>query len=139
VSARRLFVRLHLWLGLTLGLVWALQGLTGAALVFHRELDRWGVEATAGPMAPVGRLIAAAEAHAGAPIKMLSVADAQGGVLLAAYEGADGRERTARLDAATARVLDDRAGHAGWRWVYALHEELLLHDRGATLIGVSGL
>lgn len=136
---RRLLVRLHLWLGLTLGLVWALQGLTGAALVFHRELDRWGVNAAAGPMAPVGKLIAAAEAQAGAPVRMLSVADAQGGILLASYENADGRERTIRLDGASARVLDDRAADAGWRWVYALHEELLLHDRGATLIGVSGL
>lgn len=139
MTARRLLVRLHLWLGLTLGAVWALQGLTGAALVFHRELDRWGVEAAAGPMAPMDRLVAAAEARAGAPIRMLGVADARGGVLNAAYRDADGRDRTVRLEAATARVLDDRAGDTGWRWVYLLHEELLLHDRGALLIGLSGL
>lgn len=139
MTLRRLLVRLHLWLGLTLGAVWALQGLTGAALVFHRELDRWGVEASSGPMAPMDRLVAAAERAVGVPIRMLSVADARGGVLLASYEGAGGRERVMRLDAGAARVLDDRSGEAGWRWVYMLHEELLLHDRGATLIGVSGL
>jgi uncharacterized iron-regulated membrane protein len=139
VSLRRLLVRLHLWLGLTLGAVWALQGLTGAALVFHREMDRWGVEAASGPMAPVDRLIAAAERRAGGAIRMLGVADARGDVLNATYADGDGRDRTIRLEAATARVLDDRAGDAGWRRVYMLHEELLLHNRGATLIGLSGL
>ncbi|CAA9536468.1 MAG: hypothetical protein AVDCRST_MAG91-3426, partial [uncultured Sphingomonadaceae bacterium] len=35
---RRVLVQLHLWLGLVVGGVWALQGLTGAMLVFHREV-----------------------------------------------------------------------------------------------------
>ncbi len=139
MTARRFLARVHLWLGLTLGLAWALQGLTGAALVFHREIERWGVEAASGPMAPMDRLVAAAEARAGEPIRMLGVADARGDVLLAGYRTVDGRDRTARLDAATARVIDDRSGDEGWRWVYMLHEELLLHERGAALIGLSGL
>jgi uncharacterized iron-regulated membrane protein len=70
---------------------------------------------------------------------MLSVADAEGGVVNAAYADSEGRDRTIRLETATARVIDDRAGDAGWRWVYMLHEELLLHDRGAMLVGLSGL
>ena len=38
---RKALFQLHLWLGLVVGLAWALQGLTGASLVFHREMDRW--------------------------------------------------------------------------------------------------
>jgi uncharacterized iron-regulated membrane protein len=131
---RRALVRLHLWLGLTIGLLWALQGLTGAALVFHRELDRWGVVGGAGPMAPVGALLAAAERAGGEPVTMLSVADARGGVLTASVG-----EQAVRIEAATARVIDVRDAHGGWRWLYELHEELLLHDRGKTLIGASGI
>lgn len=39
-SEKRLYRNCHLWLGLILGGIWALQGLTGALLVFHREADR---------------------------------------------------------------------------------------------------
>ena len=139
MTTRHFLVRLHLWFGLTLGLVWAVQGLTGAALVFHRELDRWGVKITSGPMAPVDRLIAAAERQAGTPVRMLSVADSKGGILQASYKDAHGYDRNVRLDAASARVVDDRSGASGWRWVYNLHEELLLGDRASTLVGLTGL
>lgn len=138
-AGRRLLAQAHLWLGLTLGLVWALQGLTGAALVFHRELDRLGVAAASGPMAPIDLILANAERASGAKAGMLNVADARGDMLAASYRRQDGREGVIRLEAATGRVIDDRAAGTGWRWAYELHEELLLHDRGKTLVGVSGL
>lgn len=136
---RRLVAQVHLWLGLILGLVWAVQGLTGAALVFHREFDRLGVEAAAGPTASVDLILANAEQAAGSPVRMLNVADARGDVLTATYARPDGREGVLRIEAAMGRVIDDREAGTGWRWVYELHEELLLHDRGKTLVGASGL
>ena len=75
---RRLAIKLHLWLGLTVGLLWALQGLTGAGLVFHRELDRWAHPeraGSAGPMASMDRLVAAATDAGGAAPKRISVVD----------------------------------------------------------------
>lgn len=39
--ARAVWLALHKWLGLTLGLWLAIVGLTGAMLVFHKELDVW--------------------------------------------------------------------------------------------------
>jgi len=36
---RKLWLKAHLWLGLGLGLVWALIGLTGSVLVFWQEID----------------------------------------------------------------------------------------------------
>jgi uncharacterized iron-regulated membrane protein len=38
-SGRVILRRIHLWLGLSLGLVFALAGLTGSALVFYPEID----------------------------------------------------------------------------------------------------
>lgn len=38
---RQRWLQVHLWLGLTLGLVFVLFGLTGSALVFYREIDGW--------------------------------------------------------------------------------------------------
>jgi uncharacterized iron-regulated membrane protein len=72
---RKALVQTHLWLGLVVGLLWALQGLTGAALVFHRELDRRPVGAIAqGPMASFDRLIADTEARTGAEVTMVGIA-----------------------------------------------------------------
>ena len=39
-QARQLWVQVHLWLGLALGLPFVLLGLTGSLLVFYNELDR---------------------------------------------------------------------------------------------------
>lgn len=138
MSARRFLVQLHLWLGLTIGLVWALQGLTGALLVFHRELDGLGVSAKPGPMASIDAILARAEAKAGAPVTMLNLAGAGGDVLTASVKTAAGA-RTLRIAAATGEVLDDRPADHVWRWLYELHEELLLHDKGKTLTAISGL
>lgn len=38
---RRIAVRVHRWIGLMLGLLFVLSGLTGSFNVFHRELDAW--------------------------------------------------------------------------------------------------
>lgn len=144
---RRILVQVHLWLGLVLGLFWTLQGLTGTALVFHREVDRWSLpDAVAGPMAPIDGLVAAAERTAGTSIERIGIADARGDLLSAAYTDAAGTHRALLLDAATGGVVAARedepatplAGSAS-RWLYTLHEALLLGDRGETLVGVSGL
>ncbi|MCK9607667.1 MAG: PepSY domain-containing protein [Methylomonas sp.] len=38
---RRFWLQCHLWLGLTLGLILAIAGITGSILVFWQELDAW--------------------------------------------------------------------------------------------------
>ncbi|PJK09302.1 peptidase [Lysobacteraceae bacterium NML120232] len=40
-SLRRWLSRLHLWAGLSVGLIFALLGISGAVLVFHNPLLRW--------------------------------------------------------------------------------------------------
>lgn len=139
---RRWLVKAHLWLGLTIGAVWAVQGATGALLVYHRDIDRMiGVRGTPGPMVSLDRVAQAAGGADG--LIRIGVRDTAGTVL--AVDRSD--KRTVLIDAATARVLAVRdtdptlpgADGAAWRWLYQLHEALLLHDAGETLIGISGL
>ena len=142
---RKALVQVHLWLGLIVGLLWALQGLTGASLVFHREMDRWAVGAVAaGPMVSLDRIFASTEARTGAKVTMVGIADTPGNLLNVHYH--DGRPQQLQVEAATGRPLRARSNDpatptegSAWRWIYLLHESLLLHDRGETLIGVSGL
>lgn len=146
---KRLAVTVHLWLGLTVGLLWAVQGLTGASLVFHREIDRWANPervGSAGPPASMDRLVAAAAAQAGATPKRLSVVDARSDLLMADYDGVDGEPRQLFLDAATARVVGERlyepaspGGGSTSRFLYNLHERLLSGDTGEIVIGTSGI
>ena len=142
---RSWLVSIHLWLALVLGLLWALQGLTGASLVFHRELDRLGGPAVqAGPMASLDGIIGAAAQHTGGKIQMIGIADGKGDLLNLHYKEGD-VVRQLRIEAATGKIAETRdydpphPGSGWWRWVYMLHESLLLHDRGETLIGLSGL
>ncbi len=142
---RKTLVQLHLWLGLIVGLVWALQGLTGAALVFHREMDRWAIGAiSAGPMESLDRIVAQAEARTRSPVVTVGIADQRGDILNVGFT--DGGPQQLQVEATTGRPIRLRSNDpatpfqgAAWRWVYLLHESLLLHDRGETLIGVSGL
>lgn len=108
-TLRRSLVEAHPWLGLTIGLLWSLQGLTGAYLAFHRESARLGLPAAvAGPMAPIDRLVAAAEWHTGAPVSRIGIANARGDLLSASFEDGAGEHRTLSLYAATARIVAER-------------------------------
>ncbi|PTQ12855.1 hypothetical protein CLG96_01525 [Sphingomonas oleivorans] len=144
---RKKLVTLHLWFGLTIGLLWAVQGLSGALLVFHQEIERLAGPATsAGPQASLDTVIARAAKAANAPIDTVSVTDGRGDLLSAWYRDAEGHKRAQLVDAATARILaaHDRepalpAAGSAMQWVYLLHETLLGGAFGETLIGISGL
>jgi uncharacterized iron-regulated membrane protein len=136
---RRALVQLHLWLGLTIGLLWALQGLSGAWLVFHRDLERVGVAVAPGPMVSLDTVIANAQAaRPGEAVIRVSVADAAGGLLNADFGGkGDG----VKVEAATGRVIrtDPRPIERANLILYHLHEELLAGETGRFFIGLSGL
>lgn len=143
---RKSLVQIHLWLGLAIGLLWALQGLTGALLVFHRDIDRWaGPSLVSGPMASLDRVASEAKARVDGPIQMIGIADESGALLNVHFK--DGTTvRQLRMEAATAKIVDVRdydpktpLRGSGWRWIYLLHESLLLHDRGERIVGISGM
>jgi uncharacterized iron-regulated membrane protein len=143
---RRLAIVAHLWLGLLIGGVWALQGLTGAVLVLHREADRalnppQHAPVAAGQWLPLGMLLAAA----GAPADRISIVDGRRDTV-AVQVGKRGEKRAIIIEAATAQRLANRSVDApaanregALRWLFMLHEALLAGDSGETLVGIAGL
>ena len=143
---RKKLVNLHLWLGLTVGLFWALQGLGGALLVFHREIGRLGGPVVStGPMASLDLIAERAGAAAGAPIERIGVFDSRGDLLLADYHDEAGTLRSKLIDAAQAEVVGEReaepsrpTGNSFWPWLYRFHDSLAGGEESAAIIGVSG-
>ena len=137
----------HLWLGLLLGAVWAVQGATGALLVFHREFDRMALaETSASAPLSLDRLIGAAQRNAAVRAESIGIIDGSARILTVNYTDRSGDRRSVLVDAATGAVLKDRA----WRpvspadgnltrWIYTLHHQLLAGDAGAYMLGLSGL
>lgn len=144
---RAFWVKIHLWLGLTIGLFWAIQGLTGALLVFHREFDRIGASTlTDAPMAQPTKLIMAAQDAAGQPIQRLTVVSYDLRLVEARYNDSAGQPQAIQIDAATGRIVGTRERSpetpftgSGWRWIYLVHMSLMAGTVGRTAIGISGL
>lgn len=129
---------LHLWLGLSVGLVFAVVGLSGSALVFHEDLLRWQY-----PVLAEGRAVAD-------PVVLERIV----------AQGRDSGLRAVQLPAPTmptwigfhadgrrvhyasddGRVLLERhTGNDPLLWLHELHTHLLAGERGEALLGVAGL
>lgn len=143
---KRVAVLAHLWLGMTLGLLWALQGFTGALLVFHRDLDRGAFAPTEGPSRSLDELVDAAGRTMQARPESIGLYYPDGAILGVTFPDPHHGKRTVLVDAASGAVLAMRQrmppspvdGNL-WRWVYNLHHALLLGERGERLLGMSGL
>lgn len=143
---KRLIVLWHIWLGLSLGGLWALQGFTGAMLVFHRDLDRAGLAAMSGPPRSLDELVAVASRAIDGGPEAIGLHYPDGSILGVTFGDAAAGRRTVLMEAASGRILGLRertpvspSGGNFWRWVYNLHHSLLLGERGEWLLGLSGL
>lgn len=143
---RKILARIHIWLGISVGLFWAVQGLTGAMLVFHREADRLsGPVATAGPMVSLDLIAARSAAKASGPIERIAIIDRAGDLLTAEYHDPDGEAHALIVDAATAEIVGQRelepvspASGSFSQWLYQLHQSLLRGEEQDAIIGISG-
>ncbi len=149
--ARILLRRIHLWLGLSLGILFAVLGLTGSALVFYVEIDA--------ALHPQTRAAAQAAPGWDSPIWDRALA-----TVTTAWPERHGEwrfEATDTLAAVPARYSS--AGHHGPRamiwlspdgrqivrqdswgrylmtWLYELHMDLLAGDTGRQVVGWSGV
>jgi uncharacterized iron-regulated membrane protein len=144
---RRALVLTHQWLGLTIGLLWAVQGLTGALFVFSREIDRIsGPPVVEGPMVSLDAMLATglAATH-GRPITRMALTDAHRDRVAMYYKDARGAPQAILIDTATGKVAGARelepatpfTGSAS-RWIYVTHTALHAGALGAVFIGLSG-
>ncbi|MFO1271037.1 MAG: PepSY-associated TM helix domain-containing protein [Rubrivivax sp.] len=163
LARRKLWLQVHLWLGLVLGGVPALVGLTGAVLVFHAEIDHAinpaFFRATPPPGAqrvPLQRLreVARQEAPANWESGTLILPDDAEGNVVAAYwleAGTPAPEEAVSLNLAldpySGRVVGRRTFYHRWNplkhcftgFFFKLHYALLLGEFGTTLVGVLGV
>lgn len=149
MSKKRWWLRFHVWLGVSVGIFWVLQGLTGALLVFNRDIQGAAYSSVVpGPpetLLPLDTIFSRASAAAGAHITKLEAFGARPYLLLAFYQGRTGGERSLVIDGRTGEALDDRSteemlprGSGFWPWLLRFHEGLLGGDRGQYVVGASG-
>jgi uncharacterized iron-regulated membrane protein len=159
-ARRKLWLRVHLYLGLSAGAVLALAGLTGSILVFWQEIEAWlnpalhGVEVHPGgesAFRPLSEITAAAEGalptgarfafgyyprHDGAAFQLFYAVPA----------AAEPDQYQAFVDPYTAGVIGTRLVQAAEDWcprvfmpfVFQLHYALLLKGNGTILVGIAG-
>lgn len=153
--ARILVRRVHLWLGLSLGLLFAVLGLTGSALVFYTGIDAAlhpVVEAGPGDL-PHGlaspawdRALATGRSRWHHPgDKWTLEVTGEGGPIPARYYPASGHgHHTDRMMVwfspdGTRIVRAEPWGGYLMSWLYQLHMALLAGDLGGRVVGWSGV
>lgn len=152
--ARILMRRVHLWLGLSLGGLFALLGLTGSALVFYIEIDRAlhpAIEEQVGTPAPDwgspawDRALATGRARWHDPHGSWSFeATGESGAIPARYYPSDHHSHHAAREMVWFSADGDRVLRAEpWggyvmSWLYELHMHLLAGEVGSQIVGWSG-
>lgn len=137
---------LHRWLGIAIGLLLAMQGLTGALLVFHREFDQAGVALHDGASLPASELFGIATRTAGHRIERLNSSGDDPRLIEARFVDAAGAPRMLLMEASTGRVVGEREREpetpftgSAWRWVMRLHVALTMGLYGELAIGLAGI
>ncbi|MAM75997.1 PepSY domain-containing protein [uncultured Tistrella sp.] len=154
-SWRKIWLQLHLWLGLTIGAVAALLGVTGAALVVKEPWLRLELGAMARPVDPAAAplppdlQVQAAQAIATGGRRLLSVAAPGSGpmpvatvlALLTEPAGESGpRFLVATFDPARGDLLGVRPfGDLAFAQLLDLHRALIGGPTGAGLVAVVGV
>jgi uncharacterized iron-regulated membrane protein len=151
--SRKLWLKVHLCLALTLGLPFAFMGLSGGALMFREDLDEWlnpglVVERPGDAYLPPDRLMAAARAaHPSRHDEwVLEAPRSPRAMATAWYEkphetfGEGYAPLMVSINPYTAEVVANRFwGHTFATRLFKLHTELLMGRTGAAWVGWIGL
>jgi uncharacterized iron-regulated membrane protein len=143
---RQAFRVLHRYLSLGVMALWLLQAVTGVLLVFHWEIDDWGVAGPARPLQPVAFARGLDAMVAARPGDSLSGVYASGGlpgrfdVLLARPDGkTDALRVDGQGEVLRQRPWDHDQLHIGaFQIATYLHQTLFAHDLGKWFLGLSG-
>jgi uncharacterized iron-regulated membrane protein len=145
----------HRWLGITLGLWFALVGLTGSVLVFEDEVDAWLnpqlLVSTEPPpwLTPEALMERIAAEHSLGRVERLRPPLAVGEVYRVVFRTQDKRVAVRRIEGtfapASGRLLGTRpteefglAPPLLLRTVYGFHRNVLLGNAGSNVVGLAG-
>ncbi len=147
---RAAWLQIHLWLGITLGVLGAFIGISGSILVFDHDIDAWlnpqrySVNAIEGkPTLAYSEYLARAQQVAPAKVRVtqLRLPDEQGQPVAITLRGRGegGGSYTAYLDPADGRLIELSDGGGAIGWMHRFHEYLLIRDyNGRTIVGAVG-
>lgn len=149
VDLRRIWLQVHLWLGLTLGVVGALIGVTGSILVFDNEIDAWlnpqryavsGSQVALSYSGYVQRATQALEGRARPTNLRLPEGEGLPVVVFARARGEGGGFHRVYLDPPTGGVLEVSASGGFIGWAHSFHESLTLREyMGREVVGAVGI
>lgn len=147
--SQRILTTFHLWLGLVLGAVFVLIGLTGSLITFQDELDRFlnpqllGSSPAAEEAVTVADAVDAVRSRTGSEELVSYVSLPRGDHdVYRAYAGTPENifSRMVTVDPGSGRVLGERpVGDSLMRFIHILHFRLHLGSSGQTLVGLAGL
>jgi uncharacterized iron-regulated membrane protein len=146
VESRRWVVQAHLWVGLTVGIVISLLGVSGSLIVFRQEIYRAAnapltrVEPTGTPKSLQEQAEQAMRANPGAGIDFIELPQDASDATEFSLEfgsGNESRNLTAYLNPYTAEVLAGTPRRLRWLdWLVRLHHNLLAGRTGRVIEGV---
>lgn len=148
---RKSWLTVHRWLGLTVGLLFVLLGLTGSLLVFDHAIDEWLnpellLAEQTGNRRPIAEVVTAAkQAYRRSTQQPLSVSrprveNGVWSVWFSAGTADNPKFAVVYVNPYTAEVTGQRIwGEDFMSWVYRLHFRLLAGETGATIIGSVGI
>ena len=145
---RRLWFVTHRWIGLTVGLLFVLVGLTGSILVFDHAIDEWLnpnlllTDGTTTP-APITQIIETAETAYDGKAMSVMKPRVENGVWTVWFSKRteDGRKFIAvYVNPNDLKVTGQRTwGEDLLGWIYRLHYQLVAGEMGVIIIGLVGL
>ena len=150
---RKLWLKVHLYLGLVIGGLFVLISLTGSLLVFYKAIDEWlnpelVRNSSAGESRPLDEIVMAVRAARPEQgrLETIRLPGHLGDTVLAWYtipthDPEQPRWIEVRIDPATAEVLsrDREWGGTLVSFIYRLHESLLIEKPGQTIVGFLAL
>jgi len=140
---------LHRWLGLIVGLLFCIAGLTGSVLVFWHEIDAWILAQQFGPVISTGERVSIATV-----IETIQSTYFPNGFTLSSMnfpalvhqpyvvwlEDAAAHYLEVLVNPYTAQVMGDRQWETSWIGrIYALHYSLLAGEVGRFIMGLVAL
>jgi uncharacterized iron-regulated membrane protein len=150
--ARQFWLTIHAWLGLSLGLLWLVIGITGSLLVFYLEIDQWlnpqiSVDSTleAQPHQAVFDTLYQSFPDRDGPWRVEQALEPERPLTARYYTPAETAHLQfaplmVTLDPATLNITSERFwGEFVMTWLYNLHYALLLDKTGKILVGIFGL
>jgi uncharacterized iron-regulated membrane protein len=147
VSTRSVLVLLHRWIGVPFAVLLLLQGLSGAALIFRDDLNRWLhqdalVVTPAGNRLPVQKLLESVRnRHPDCTVTRIIYPDHADEAFVFRLEphGADA-SRFVAVDPYRGTITrDGPIGEWPVEWLFRLHDELFAGKAGANIVGAEAV